>query len=152
MKIKNHLLRMLLLPILLLALIPQSASAQTPVVRALLFFSPTCPVCHDIMNNFLPVLMPQYGEQLQILNVDVTTATGQSLYQQAIEEYGITENRLGVPTIIVGQAVLVGLPLNALRRTSLLLPLISGSRSRSDSSFSCTIFLLPLHSKTMTFF
>ena len=86
----------------------QPTSAQGPVVRAVLFYSPTCPVCHEIMGEVLPPLMEQYSGSLQIVNVDVTTPLGQSFYQEAIRIFQITENRIGVPTLIVGDIVMVG--------------------------------------------
>jgi uncharacterized membrane protein len=85
-----------------------SAAAQLPVVQAILFFSPTCPNCHEVMNNDLPPLIETYGAQLEIANVDTTTNRGQQLYQEAIVEFQIPEARRGVPTIIIGDTVLVG--------------------------------------------
>ena len=85
-----------------------AAVAQLPVVQAILFFSPTCPNCHEVMNNDLPPLMDTYGPQLEIANVDTTTNRGQQLYQEAIAQFQIPENRRGVPTLIIGDTVLVG--------------------------------------------
>jgi uncharacterized membrane protein/glutaredoxin len=85
-----------------------AAVAQLPVVQAILFFSPTCPHCHEVMQNDLPPLIETYGPQLEIANVDVTTIRGQKLYQEAIARFQIPENRRGVPALIVGDIVLVG--------------------------------------------
>ncbi|MFQ5921781.1 MAG: vitamin K epoxide reductase family protein [Anaerolineales bacterium] len=85
-----------------------AAAAQMPVVQAILFFSPTCPYCHEVMQNDLPPLMEIYGPQLEIANVDVSTNRGQQLYQEAIERFQIPENRRGVPALIVGDTLLVG--------------------------------------------
>ncbi len=85
-----------------------TAAAQLPVVQAILFFSPTCPHCHEVMNNDLPPLMETYGAQLEIANVDVTTNRGQQLYQEAIVRYQIPEDRRGVPALIIGDTLLVG--------------------------------------------
>jgi uncharacterized membrane protein len=60
------------------------------------------------MNNDLPPLIETYGPQLEIANVDTTTNRGQQLYQEAIAEFQIPEDRRGVPTIIIGDTVLVG--------------------------------------------
>jgi thiol-disulfide isomerase/thioredoxin len=87
------------------------ASAQTDnetVVRAVLFFSPTCPHCHTVINELIIPMIDEYGDQLQVLGVDVTQEQGQALYQLAIEHYQIPANRLGVPTLIVQDTVLVG--------------------------------------------
>jgi len=89
-------------------LLPGRAQAQGPIVRAVLFYSPTCPHCHYVMNEVLPPLAEKYGAQLQIAAIDVTQASGQALYQSAVEKFGITEERQGVPALVVGATVLVG--------------------------------------------
>ena len=82
--------------------------AGDAVVRAVLFFSPTCPHCHTVMTEDLPPLAARYGEQLQILAIDVTTPDGTALYQAAVLTFKVPAERLGVPTLIVGDLVLVG--------------------------------------------
>jgi uncharacterized membrane protein/thiol-disulfide isomerase/thioredoxin len=82
--------------------------AGDAVVRAVLFFSPTCPHCHTVMTEDLPPLAARYGEQLQILSIDVTTPEGTALYQAAVLAFQVPGGRLGVPTLIVGNQVLVG--------------------------------------------
>ena len=95
-------------------LVPYTAFAQDepepgePVVQAILFFSPTCPHCHHVIMNILPPLMDQYGDQLQIMGLDTSYEVGQHLYQTAVIKFLVPQNRLGVPTLIVGNAVLVG--------------------------------------------
>lgn len=81
---------------------------ETPVVHAILFFSPTCPHCHHVMMMVLPPLMDQYGDQLQIMGLDTSYEMGQHLYQTAVTQFQIPDDRLGVPTLIVGDVVLVG--------------------------------------------
>jgi uncharacterized membrane protein len=83
-------------------------AATPPIVRAVLFFSPTCPHCHYVMEEVLPPLQAQYGDQLQILEINATEAAGAQLYSAAIQTLAIPEDRLGVPTLIVGDTVLVG--------------------------------------------
>ncbi len=97
----------LILLIGLLSLTPP-ASAQNAVVRAVLFFSPTCPHCHQVMDYDLPPLQEKYGAQLDILMVDVTNESGYNLYIAAVEALRISRERFGVPTLIVGDTVLVG--------------------------------------------
>lgn len=94
--------------LLLAAFLTVPVSAQSPIVRAVLFFSPTCPHCHQVMTQDLPPLQATYGEQLQIAAIDVTTVDGQQLYRSAVDAYSIPEDRLGVPTLIVGDQVMVG--------------------------------------------
>jgi uncharacterized membrane protein/thiol-disulfide isomerase/thioredoxin len=93
---------------LMMGLMPVLASAQTPVVRAVLFYSPTCPHCHQVMNDDLPPLMEHYGSQLEIVQVDITTSQGQRLYQSALLQLNVPETRRGVPNLTIGGVVLVG--------------------------------------------
>ncbi len=88
---------------------PAVALAQDgPVVRAVLFYSPTCPHCHKVLNEDLPPLVQKYGEQLQILLIDVTTEGGRELYFSAAQAIPIPESKRGVPALVVGDTLLVG--------------------------------------------
>jgi uncharacterized membrane protein/thiol-disulfide isomerase/thioredoxin len=84
------------------------AFGQQPVIRAVLFYSPTCPNCHIVIDEVLPPLVEQYPDQLDIVGIDVSHPVGGNLYQTAIAKFNIPTDRLGVPTLIVGQEVLVG--------------------------------------------
>lgn len=92
--------------LLLVSLLP--VSAQEPVVEAVLFYSPSCPHCHDVIDNLLLPMETEYGEQLHVMAVDVSQPQGQAIYQAAIVVNNIPDSRLGVPTLIVGNTVLVG--------------------------------------------
>ena len=84
------------------------AQAENPVVHAVLFYSPTCPHCHKVITEDLTPLIEKYQEQLFLIAVDTSNQQGGVLYQSAITHYEIPENRRGVPTLIVGEKVLVG--------------------------------------------
>jgi uncharacterized membrane protein len=84
------------------------AQVEQPVVRAVMFYSPSCPHCHVVLQEGLPPLVEKYGDQLQIMLIDVTTPGGQELYQAAARVIPIPENRRGVPALIVGDTLLVG--------------------------------------------
>jgi uncharacterized membrane protein len=100
---------LLLLPIcILLIFVPLNASAAAPAVRAILFYSPTCGHCEKVINQDLPPIQQTYQESLIIAQIDVTQAKGQELYQAAANFFNIPDNRLGVPTMIVGGTILVG--------------------------------------------
>jgi uncharacterized membrane protein len=81
---------------------------QLPVVQAILFYSPTCPHCHQVITEDLPPMMDRFGGQVQIIAVDTSSEAGYGLYQAAIERFSIPEERRGVPMLIVGDVVLVG--------------------------------------------
>lgn len=123
---------------LLLALVflvlPSSATAQNPVVHAVLFYSPTCPHCHKVIGEDLPLLweiyggevefyyIPEtpdeeqagpslvgiYGERMAILYVNTYTEVGSALFSAAIEVYDIPPDDQVIPTLIVGQIRLHG--------------------------------------------
>jgi uncharacterized membrane protein/thiol-disulfide isomerase/thioredoxin len=89
----------------------QTAQAQTavsPTVQAILFYSPTCPHCHDVINNLLVPMQEQYGDQLQILGVDTTTSGGSNLFVVTLEHFGLPVDQMGVPTLVVADTVLNG--------------------------------------------
>lgn len=83
--------------------------AQTePVVYAVLLYSPTCPHCHDVINNHLPGIAERFGSQLQLILVDVTTQGGGALAQSAYTYYAILRDHWVVPMLLVGDQVLIG--------------------------------------------
>ena len=107
---KKTLFTLLLITLLfsLMPLRPAFAQADNGVVRAVLFFSPTCPHCEYVIAEVLPPLQEQYGENLEILVIDVSTLEGQTLYQDTVASYEIPEERLGVPTLVVDETIMVG--------------------------------------------
>jgi uncharacterized membrane protein len=106
---KRHILWLIFTFTLITIIVPASLSySQKPVIRAVLFFSPTCPNCHIVIDQVLPPLVDQYPGQLDIVGIDVSHPVGGNLYQTAIAQFNISTDRLGVPTLIVGQNILVG--------------------------------------------
>jgi uncharacterized membrane protein len=82
--------------------------ADEPVVRAVLFYSTNCPHCHHVISEVLIPLTEQYGETLQIIAVNTSQTGGHELYLAAVESFEIPPERRGVPTLIIGDVVLVG--------------------------------------------
>ncbi len=95
-----------LLTLLLLAHLVGVGQAQSPVVHAVLLYSPTCSHCHKVMEEVLPPLRERYGAQLEILEVNVQEPEGSAIYQAALSKFQPTVR--GVPMLIVGDDVLVG--------------------------------------------
>lgn len=89
-------------------LFPAAAGAQQPVVRAVLFHSPTCPHCKTVIEEVLPPLQEQFGDQLDILMVDASTDDGYALYTSMQETFKPGDGRRGVPALVVGKQLLVG--------------------------------------------
>jgi len=94
---------------LLLVLLPTSLQAQDQVVvRAILFYSPTCGHCHKVIQEDLPPLVEEYGDQLQIVIINTQTEGGSRLFAAASDWGGIPEGQRGVPLMVVGDELLFG--------------------------------------------
>jgi uncharacterized membrane protein/thiol-disulfide isomerase/thioredoxin len=100
----------LILLILAISLITgiTNIQAQTPVVRAVLFYSPSCPHCKDVIEEFLPELDKEYGSQLEIFGVNTSTAQGSRLYENYVELFQVPGDLQGVPALVIGDQYLVG--------------------------------------------
>jgi uncharacterized membrane protein/thiol-disulfide isomerase/thioredoxin len=104
----NRFLHLLLVPLIIIMALPNLAYAQGPVIHAVLFFSNDCSHCHEVMEQQLPPLVQKYGKQLDIVGVDVNHAVGLQMYQAMLTKYNVPDERVGVPTLVVGSDVLVG--------------------------------------------
>jgi cytochrome c biogenesis protein CcdA len=96
---------------LLLAMVvtPLTAVAQSdeqPVARAILFYSPTCPHCIEVLENVLPPLQASYGEQLEIQLLNLTDPLSYQVFAALHERYPNLPG--GVPQLYIDQYVLVG--------------------------------------------
>lgn len=92
-------------------LVAPATSAQAPdepVVRVVLFYSETCFHCHQVITQVLIPLQEEYGDQLQIVGIEISQPGGSQLFQAAIAHYEVPPERRGVPFLIVGERVLVG--------------------------------------------
>ena len=94
------------LTILLIFASALPVQAQEPVVRAVLFYSPSCGHCHYVITETLPPLFEKYGEQFQIVGVDVTNPQGQTLFLSTLQKFG--QDSSGVPFLVIGDIYLVG--------------------------------------------
>ncbi|MBS0622035.1 MAG: vitamin K epoxide reductase [Verrucomicrobia bacterium] len=73
-----------------------------------MFFSPTCSHCHQVLDQTLPPLMQKYGDQLELVLVNISTGKGSQLYYAAANQYQISESNWGVPALLIGPTYLVG--------------------------------------------
>lgn len=85
-----------------------AAAQENPVVFAVLFYSPTCPHCHELISNTLPPIQEEFGDQLVVLYVDVSTEGGSMLAQSAYSYYEIPREQWVVPMMVVNEQVLIG--------------------------------------------
>ena len=109
-------------------------AAQDPVVRIILFYSPSCGHCHKVISEDLPPLINQYGgepevlfipptpeeesigssvvgiygDSIEILYVNTLTELGQGLYRALVELLSIPPELQAVPTMVVGENLLIG--------------------------------------------
>lgn len=81
---------------------------QQPVVQAVLFWMDTCGHCQYVFKEILPPLQVQFGEQFQIILVQlVTTEDVDRLYRTATA-LGISKADVWVPFLVIGDQVLIG--------------------------------------------
>lgn len=84
------------------------STEQTPAIRGVLFYSPTCGHCHKVITEDLPPLFEKYGEQLQIIGINVNTEDGQSLFHSFFDSWQIPKTKQVVPILVVDDIVMVG--------------------------------------------
>ncbi|MGQ9584774.1 MAG: hypothetical protein ACUVXG_05185 [Anaerolineae bacterium] len=84
------------------------AVAQQIRVRAVLFWSQTCPHCHVVLEQTLPPLQAQYGHRLEVQTIEISDPAHYELWLRAIEAFHVPRERQGVPMLFIGDAVLVG--------------------------------------------
>jgi uncharacterized membrane protein len=85
-----------------------AGQSAAPRVHAVLFYSPGCPHCHDVMRDHLPPLLERYGEALRIVAVNVDPPQGQAVYQAVARHFQLPRERMGVPALVIGDQILVG--------------------------------------------
>jgi len=96
----------LLTALVLVLITTVHAQEASPVVHAVLFYSRECGHCQYVITEVLPPLMEHYGEQLQIIGVDVNQPHGQTLFLSALQKFNIDGG--GVPFLVVGNTYLIG--------------------------------------------
>ena len=83
-------------------------STQPPVVRAVMLWLEGCGHCQYVLEEVLPPLQAQYGEQFEIILVQlVTTDDFDRLYQTAVA-FGIAKEKVGLPFLVIGEQALMG--------------------------------------------
>ena len=86
----------------------KSSMAKDAVIHAVLFYSPTCSHCAKLEREVLPTLQGKYGNKLAIVRVNVISAAGSAIYENALDRFKVPEDRIRVPALIIGEAFLVG--------------------------------------------
>jgi uncharacterized membrane protein len=103
----KRLLTLTLILLFGLLAVPETATrAQQAVVRAVMFYSPSCGHCEYVITEVLPPLRTKYGDQLDIVGINVESDAGQAFFTAAIEMFG--EEYGAVPLLVVGDQALLG--------------------------------------------
>lgn len=97
--------RLSLIILVLVMLMMPTVQAQEPVY-GVFFYLPTCPHCHEVMDNHWPDIESRFGDQLRVIFVDVSTPDGGKLMQSAYDS-GLIDSG-SVPQLIIGSDVMVG--------------------------------------------
>lgn len=106
MKRYNIIIAALLISILICPFTIVHAQTDLPVVRAVLFYSTTCGHCEYVINETLVPLVEKYGEQLQIIAVEVNQPASQELFSAAMQKFDL--ERAGVPFLVFDDTYLIG--------------------------------------------
>lgn len=89
---------------------PEATLTFTPppgaVVYAVLFYSTSCPHCHEVMVNYLPPVMERYGERLKVISLDIGEPQNSQLLQNIVQQAGL--GNYGVPFMVIGSQILIG--------------------------------------------
>jgi len=87
---------------------PRAMAQQDAIVRAVLFWSETCPHCHYVMSETLPPLQEKYSARLEIRTIEISDPDNYRLWVAAMEAFHVPPARQGVPMLFIGDQVLVG--------------------------------------------
>jgi uncharacterized membrane protein len=110
--------------LLVAASLPVALPAQGHPVRAVLFYSPTCPHCHKVIQQDLPGIFAQVGGEpvfyqgtaghvlenrgLALLLVNTFEPAGHALFDEVAERHHIPVEQRGVPLLLCRDSVLIG--------------------------------------------
>ncbi len=95
--------------LLMFILLVSPAVAEEPVVRAVLFWSTTCPHCQEVVNNVLPPIQAKYGNKFDLLQIEVSDEANSEIFLATLLKYQIPEEDWAVPFLIIGDFYFVGL-------------------------------------------
>lgn len=93
----------------LIPIFPANAQAEdAPKVRAVMFWSDTCGHCHYVITEVLPPLQKEYGDQLEIVMIELDSETAARRFYAAGAAMGMAPDEMGVPMMIIGEHLLFG--------------------------------------------
>jgi hypothetical protein len=94
--------------LLLAAAVPFESRAQSPVVRAVMFWADGCPHCHTVIDEVLPPLQSRYAGQLDVQLVEISSPATEQYFLQLEEQYQVPARMRGVPALFIGDRLPAG--------------------------------------------
>ena len=105
---RSHLLLLILLLASFFSSLPIGVQADDPIVRAVLFYSETCPHCQVVLREVLPPLQDKYGSQFELKKIEISTSANYAILLQTEQAYNVPADKATVPEMFVGERVLYG--------------------------------------------
>lgn len=112
---KRNIMKRIILTLLLLLIIGATAvggaaaqSDEASVVRGVLFWLDTCPHCHYVIDEVLPPLQAKYGDQLDIVLLELDNDINRERFYAVGEHFGLNPREMGVPLMLVGDRLMGG--------------------------------------------
>jgi cytochrome c biogenesis protein CcdA/thiol-disulfide isomerase/thioredoxin len=87
------------------------AQEEKPTVRGYLFYSQECSACRQVRSQVMPKLYQQFGQQLQIMAIEISADDANYQWLLACEQkYGVSPEEAGIPVLFIGDQYLIGVP------------------------------------------
>lgn len=95
--------------LLLLVAAPGVGTQEKPVARFILFYSETCPYCHEVMENYLPTVYEKYGDQIEHRYLKTSESENGRLFHGLLRKFDAPPDKQGsIPALFIGDKLLVG--------------------------------------------
>jgi uncharacterized membrane protein len=84
------------------------ARAAGEVVEVVFYYEAGCEACEKVLHEVLPPLQAKYQDQLVVNLFELTTLEDIDTLYRVGSAYGLAKDQVGVPLLVIGDAVLVG--------------------------------------------
>jgi len=136
MKLSHSLQRWIVLCVLSVLLGTSIVMADPGTVHIVYFYADTCAHCQVVEAEVLTPLKEQYGTQLSMRYIEISTPDNYELLIQTEQHFSVSSDARGLPTLIIGTHILIGetpireqltaLIESAIEQGGLALPVIPG--------------------------
>ncbi len=95
----------------LLSATPISAAPniqENGVINAIYFYSYDCSHCQAVKNELLAEMEIEYGESLNILYIEISTAANYELLIEFEEFFEVSSTKRAIPTLIINNMIMIG--------------------------------------------